>query len=96
MEVENHNGTLMREFLERDNMVAVNTTSPRASGKTWHGGRKAATRGDYVLVDAARIHQGDYAVLGRELHRRLRTLVGLEIMDISLWHGPSPTRHGML
>ena len=39
-EVENQNGTLLREFLERDNMVAVNTKSARASGKTWYGGRK--------------------------------------------------------
>ena len=62
-------------------MVAVNTTSPRASGKTWYGGRKAATRVDYVLVESTRINHGDYAVLGRELHRRLRTLVGLEVMD---------------
>ena len=71
----------MREFLERENMVAVNTMHPGASGKTWYGGRKAATRVDYVLVDTTRIHPDDHAVLGRELHRRLRTLVSLEVMD---------------
>ena len=32
-------------------------------------------------MESTRIHQGDYAVLGRELHRRLRTLISLEVMD---------------
>ena len=80
-EKENHNGTLMREFLEHENMVAVSTRVPNASGKTWFGGNGGATRVDYILVDQA-MTCGVWEVwLSREIHRRLRTLVGLEVID---------------
>ena len=38
-EEENVNGKLMRDFLEQSQMLAVNTTDERASGKTWYGGK---------------------------------------------------------
>lgn len=38
-DTENPNGTLLLEFLEKADMVAVNTWCPYASGKTWSGGK---------------------------------------------------------
>ena len=80
-ETENANGTLMREFLGHTNMIAANTTDPMASGKTWYGGKGGATRVDYILIDQEST-QGAWKVWrSTEMHRRLRTLVGLEVMD---------------
>ena len=54
IEEENPNGMFLREFLEGEQMVAVNTYVHDAPGWTWshldqHGDRR--TRVDYVLVD---------------------------------------------
>ena len=103
-ETENINGKLMREFLEKTNMVAVNTKFREASGKTWYGGKGGATRVDYILVDETNIHDGDRALLSRELHRRLRTMIGLEVNDhvpicwqfrYEAWHSPQEHRSPM-
>ena len=48
-EEENHNGTLMREFLEMEDMIAVNTTRPGASGKTWYGGNGGVHEGGLCI-----------------------------------------------
>ena len=80
-EPENYNGTLLREAAERHDLVAVNTFDSRASGKTWYGGKGGATRVDYILMDRSSVRMDDKVILGREMHRRLRTLVSLEVMD---------------
>ena len=43
---ENPSGTLMREFLERTGMEALNTWDPMARGHTWTGGKGARSRVD--------------------------------------------------
>ena len=80
-EVENTNGTIMREFLERENMVATNTKCPMACGKTWSGGKGATTRVDYIIVDAPRLHVEDKIMLSSTFRRKLRTMACLEVND---------------
>ena len=71
----------MREFLEFNDMVAVSTCQAQASSKTWYRGKNVSTRVDYILVDRTRMSGGDTATLSREMHRRLRALVGLDFND---------------
>ena len=71
----------MREAAERLDPVALNTFEPRAAGQTWYGGKGGATRVDYILMDRTSTRDYDAIFLGHEMHRRLRTLVSLEITD---------------
>ena len=80
-EEENANGTHLRELCEKFRMVAVNTTQSQPSGKTWFGGKGYSSRVDYILVSEDRIGASDRAILSHEMHRRLKTLVGLDVRD---------------
>ena len=50
-EKENFNGGLLRKFCETCDLVATNTWTTQQTGVTWKGGKNAAHRVDYVLVD---------------------------------------------
>ena len=80
-EEENYNGQLMREFLEQNELMALNTWAERASGKTWRGGRGAATRVDYIMTEVGQMRPGDKVELLHDMHRILRCLAGLEVND---------------
>ena len=81
METENDNGTLFREYLEVNDMVAVNTRQKGSAGKTWFGGKGCSTRVDYIAVSTSVYKETDRVIVSHEKHRRLRCLVGLEVFD---------------
>ena len=81
-EKENYNGTLMREFLEHHDMVAVNTWDSASSGWTWKSSdQKVKHRVDYVLVDRGWMEEGGQAIADYGRHRRLRDAVGRHYYD---------------
>ena len=71
----------MREFLEQEDMVALNTWEPAASGFTWQGGKGASTRVDYILQTRLRCDTNTRVSRVPEMRKRLRAMAGLEDND---------------
>ena len=80
-EVENENGCIMREFLEEERMVAVNTWDRQAAGHTWTGGRKAKQRVDYILIDIDKFTTDVKSYRGVREQKNLRARAGLYVTD---------------
>ena len=81
MEEENANGELMREFLEQQNMLALNTWDVRASGKTWTVGKSSKTRVDYILQTMNEYDERAKVCLAPAMRKMLRAAAGLEDGD---------------
>ena len=80
-EEENPSGEILREFLEQEDMIALNTWEPEASGITWQGGRNASTRVDYILQTRTDKEKHTRNSRVPEMRRRLRAMAGLEDND---------------
>eukprot|EP00972_Heterocapsa_arctica_P009945 1462373-Heterocapsa_arctica.AAC.1 len=49
-EVENWNGSLLRQSMNAVGLTLVNTFRPEGAGATWHSGHGCSTRIDYVAL----------------------------------------------
>ncbi len=75
-EKENSHGTILREFLEATDMIAVNTHVRSEAGHTWTGGRNKRNRVDFILMDRSLYLNGGTLKKDRAMHGKLRHSVG--------------------
>ena len=98
-EAENDNGCMMREFLKRTGMIAVNTNEANGNGggKTWYSEYcQKGTRVDYVLVDEELWRMGGHTDLCHRTWRTIRALARKRCEDhvpvqwqTKNWGGPN-------